>query len=66
MHDIYVRCGISRAVVETIIQNLIGNVPERIPRGAEMWGVVAQIQYWMIWKSWLEEKLGFKKLEWYE
>jgi len=66
MYNIYIRCGISRAVSETIIQDLIGNVPEHIPRGAEMYSVMAQVQYWRIWKSWLEEKLGFKKLEWYE
>jgi len=66
MYDLEVRCGISRAVAEIIIQDLIGDIPGYIPRGAEMYSVAAQIQLWRIWRPWLEKNLGFKNRKWYE
>ena len=62
MYDIWIRCGISREVAETILSQMI-DFPYGDRFTWERWGELIK---WKLWMPWLEEKLGFKNLEWYE
>jgi len=61
MYDIWIRYGISRAVAETILSDMI-----IFPFGRFTWKSYGELIEWKLLRYWLEEKLGFKDLEWYE